>query len=205
MNPIKSVVAVVPEGPEIVAQYLMRVRLIITMMTDNENFPEPMPPLALVSAAADTLEAREELALKGGKGMVKERDVALRYTHDLVGVLRAYVQSVANGAGEKAEAVVESAGMTAKKRGARTKLPLQVKHGNALGTVVLDAKALPHPVQYHWQMSTDQLAWTDLPETFKTKATVDGLTPATVYSFRLMTVTNNGPSEWSAPVTIRAR
>ena len=26
--------------------------------------------------------------------------------------------------------------------------------------------------------------------------------PATVYSFRLKTVTNNGPSEWSSPVTI---
>jgi hypothetical protein len=31
---------------------------------------------------------------------------------------------------------------------------------------------------------------------------VEGLAPATVYSFRLKTVTNNGPSEWSSPVTI---
>src|SRR5687767_15639740 len=155
MNPITSVVAVVPEGPEIVARYLMRGRLIVTMMTDNENFPEPMPPLAVVSSALDNLEAREELALKGGKGMVKERDVALRYASNVVGVLRAYVQSVANGAGEKAEAIVESAGMTAKKRSARTKQPLQVKRGNAIGRVVLDAKALPQPVQYRWQMSTD--------------------------------------------------
>jgi hypothetical protein len=114
------------------------------------------------------------------------------------------VQSVANEAGEKAEAIVESAGMTVKKRSTRTKQPVEVKHGNAPGKVVLNAKALPKPTQYRWQMSTDQQTWTDLPETFITKTTVDGLTPATYYSFRLKTVTKNGPSEWSPPVTILA-
>jgi len=60
------------------------------------------------------------------------------------------------------------------------------------------------PVYYRWQMSTDQQTWTDLPETFRTKSVVEDLVPATVYSFRLRTVTNNGPSEWSPPVTIVA-
>ncbi|HZF55621.1 MAG TPA: fibronectin type III domain-containing protein [Polyangiaceae bacterium] len=71
--------------------------------------------------------------------------------------------------------------------------------------MVLDAKALPQPVQYRWQMSTDQQTWTDLPETFRTKSVVKGLVPATIYSFRLRTVTNNGPSEWSPPVSIIAQ
>jgi len=63
-------------------------------------------------------------------------------------------------------------------------------------------RALPKPVYYRWQMSTDQATWTDLRESFKTKMTVEGLMPATVYSFRLRAVTRNGPSEWSPPVTI---
>ena len=54
-------------------------------------------------------------------------------------------------------------------------------------------------------MSTDQKTWTDLPETFKTRTTVEGLLPATVYSFRLRTVTNNGPSEWSSSVSVLAQ
>jgi hypothetical protein len=33
---------------------------------------------------------------------------------------------------------------------------------------------------------------------------MDGLVPGTLYSFRLRTVTRNGPSEWSSPVTIIA-
>ena len=146
----------------------------------------------------------QKSARRGGKGVAKLRDVALRRVHNKMNVLKAYVQSVANAEAEP-EAIVLSAGMNAKKPSTRTKLPVDVKHGGAPGRVVLDAKALPQPVQYHWQMSTDQQAWTDLPATFKTKTTVDGLTPATVYSFRLQTVTNNGPSEWSSPVTILAQ
>ena len=70
--------------------------------------------------------------------------------------------------------------------------------------MVLDAKALPKPVHDRWQMSTDQTTWTDLPGSFLTKSIVEGLAPATVYSFRLKTVTRKGPSEWSQPVTILA-
>src|SRR5687768_4887826 len=121
MSAITSVIAVLPGNPENVAEYLMKGRLIVTMMTDNENFPTPMPPLPEVSAALDTLEEREGLALKRGKGMVQERDVALRHAHNLQSVLRAYVQSVANEAGEKAEAIVHSAGMKTKKRSTRAK------------------------------------------------------------------------------------
>jgi hypothetical protein len=202
MTALTPVIAVLPESPENVSRYLKACRLIVTMMTGNPSFPEPTPPLAEMSAALDTLETREELALKGGKGMVKERDVALRQAHNKVTMLRAYVQSVANEEPEKAEAIVHSAGMNAKKPRTRTKPPVEVKHGDAVGRVVLDAKALPQPVQYRWQMSTDQETWTDVAETFKTKSVVEGLVPATVYAFRLRTVTKSGPSEWSSPVTI---
>jgi hypothetical protein len=203
MNAITSVIAVLPESPENVTRYLLACRLIVTMMTGNPSFPAPTPPLADVSADLDALEASEELARRGGKGVTKQRDVALRKTHNKMNMLKAYVQSVANAEAE-AEAIVLSAGMDAKKPRARTKLPVEVKHGDAPGRVVLDAKALPQPVQYRWQMSTDQATWTDLPETFKTKSVVEGLLPARVYSFRLKTVTRNGPSEWSPPVTILA-
>jgi hypothetical protein len=182
----------------------MACRLSITMMTDNPRFPAPTPPLAEVSADLDALEADEELALRGGKGMAQQRDVALRKAHTKMNLLKAYVQCIANAEPEQAEAIVLSAGMKVKKRSTRTKLPVKVKHGDAPGRVVLDAKALPQPVFYRWQMSTDQTTWTDLPETFRTKSVVDGLAAATIYSFRLRTVTNNGPSEWSPPVTIIA-
>jgi hypothetical protein len=136
--------------------------------------------------------------------MVQERDVVLRRAHGKMTVLRAYAQSVANAEPDRAEAIIHSAGMNVGKPRTRTKLPISAKYGNVLGRVVLDTKALPKPVQYRWQMSTDQTTWTDLRESFTTKTTVEDLVPATVYSFRLRTVTRNGPSEWSPPVTILA-
>ena len=204
MYAITPVTVVLPESPQNVSSYLIACRLVVTMMTDNQNFPAPMPPLAEISADLDTLEASEELARKGGKGMVQQRNIALRRVHSKMMLLKAYVQSTANADPDQAEAIVHSAGMNVAKPRTRTKLPINVKRGDAVGRVVLDAKALPHPVQYRWQMSTDQTTWTDLPESFKTKSVVEGLVPATTYSFRLRTVTRNGPSEWSPPVTIMA-
>jgi carotenoid cleavage dioxygenase-like enzyme len=172
------------------------------MMTGNPSFPAPTPPLSEVSADLDALTASEELARRGGKGMVKQRDVALRRAHSKMTMLKVYVQTVANAEPDKAEATLLSAGMNVAKPRTWTKPPMEAKLGNAPGKVVLDAKALPKPVQYRWQMSTDQTTWTDLPESFKTKTTVEGLIPARIYSFRLRTLTRNGPSEWSPPVTI---
>lgn len=204
MNAINTFIAVLPMSTQNVPRYLTGGRLIISMMTGNASFPAPTPPLSDVSASLDTLEVSEELARKGGKGVVKQRDVALRTVHNKMTVLKAYVQSTANAEPDKGEAIILSAGMNVAKPRTRIKLPTSAKHGNAPGRVVLDAKALPKPVQYRWQMSTDQTTWTDLPETFKTRTTVEGLVPAMVYSFRLRTVTKNGPSEWSPPVTIMA-
>jgi hypothetical protein len=202
MNAIPTIIAVLPESPEHVPRYLARCRLIVTMMTGNANFPSPTPTLAEVSAGLDSLEAQEELAQKGGKGMVQLRDVELRKSHNNMTMVKGYVQGVANKHPEEAEAIIHSAGFNTAKPRVRTKLPTSAKHGDGPGKVVLDTKALPKPVQYRWQMSTDQETWTDVAETFMTKTTVEGLVPATVYSFRLRTVTKSGPSDWSSPVTI---
>ena len=202
MNAIPTIIAVLPETPNNVPRYLARCRLIVTMMTGNENFPSPTPALSEVSAGLDSLEAQEELAQRGGKGMVQLRDVELRKSHNNMTMVKGYVQGVANKHPEEAEAIIHSAGMNVAKPRTRTKLPIEVKLGGAPGKVVLDAKALPKPVQYRWQMSTDQETWPDAAETFKTKTIVEGLMPATVYSFRLRTVTQSGPSDWSPPVTI---
>ena len=116
-------------------------------------------------------------------------------------LLKAYVQSVADANAAESESIIKSVGMDVGQNSSRTKPTIAVKQGKAPGSVVLEAKALPRPVQYRWQMSTDQKTWTDLPETFKAKTTIYGLTPATVYSFRLRTVTNDGPSDWSVVVS----
>ena len=150
MNAITPIIAVLPESPESVTRYLMACRHIVSRMTGNPSFPAPTPPLSEVSTDLDALVAREELALKGGKGMAQERDVALRGAHSHMTMLKAYVQVTANAEPEKAEAIVLSSGMDVAKPRTWTKPPIEAKLGDAPGRVVLDAKALPKPVQYRW-------------------------------------------------------
>ena len=201
MNTLPRSIAVFPHNKQ-VPLYLTNCRLVVTMMTSNKNLPTPTPPLAQLTAHLDLLVAAEELAHKGGMGAVEQRDVALGAVRNDMRLLKAYVQSVADANATEAESLIKSAGMDVKKKRTRTKPSVEARWGKAPGTVVIEAKALPPPVQYRWQMSTDQNTWTDLPETFKAKVTVSGLTPVTVYHFRLRTVTNDGLSSSSVVVSI---
>ena len=201
MNTLPRSIAVFPNTKQ-VPQYLTNCRLVVTMVTGNKNLPTPTPPLAQLSAHLDLLEAAEELALKGGMGAVQQRDVDLEAVRNDMRLLKAYVQSVADANATEAESIIKSAGMGIGKKSTRTKPAIAAKQGKVPGRVVLEAKALPRPVQYRWQMSSDQKSWTDLPESFNATITVDGLTPATYYYFRLRTVTRAGPSDWSVVVSI---
>ena len=116
--------------------------------------------------------------------------------------LKAHVQGIANSDPQHTAAIIFSAGMRVRKPRTWINMPTKARQGDTSGRVALYAKALPRPVSYRWQMSTDQQTWTDLPETFMTKLIVNGLTPATMYWFRLRTVTKVGPSEWSPPISL---
>ena len=201
MNTLPHSIAVFPHNKQ-VPLYLTNCRLVVTMIAGNKNLPTPTPPLAQLTAHLDLLEAAEELARKGGMGAVEQRDVALAVVRNDMRLLKAYVQSVADANATEAESLIKSAGMDVTKKRTRTKPPVEARRGKAPGTVVIEAKALPPPVQYRWQMSTDQNTWTDLPETFKAKVTVSGLTPVTVYHFRFRTVTNDGLSSFSVVASI---
>lgn len=189
--------------PKQVPVYINDCRLVVTMMTGNAYFPTPTPPLALVTAHIDTLDAHELLARKGGVGLFEQRDASLNVLQIDMRLVKAHVQSVADAHPyAEAESIIKSAGMGVARRRTWTKPDVAAQHGKIPGRVVLRAKALPGPVQYRWQMSTDQQTWIDLEETFKAETIVDGLTPATVHHFRLRTVTRDGLSGWSQVVSI---
>ena len=61
-----------------------------TFPLDPQGSPKPTPHLP---------------ARKGGKGMTKLRDIALRKAHNQMTMLKAYAQSVANAEPEQVEAI----------------------------------------------------------------------------------------------------
>lgn len=203
MNTNGYTVALLPNSKQI-ATLILDYRLVVTMVEGNAAFPNPTPPLAQLSAHLDALAACEELARKGGKGMAQQRDSALRVVRSDMRLLQAYVQSIADSSAADAEAIITSAGMRTVKKVGRSKPPLYAKRGKASGRVIVEAKALPSPVQYCWQMSEDQNTWTDLAPTFHSSTSVEGLTPVKVYSFRFRANTKHGLSEWSSPVSVIA-
>jgi len=203
MRTLRHSIAVPPLSRQ-VPQYLTACRLVVTMMSNNLSFPDPTPPLKQVSADLDALAASEDLVYKGGRGMAQQRDVDLRAVQRDLRLLKAYVQGVAEAHPTEAEAIITSAGMSVGKTRAATKPPVRARQGKVSGRVVLDATALPRPVQYCWQSSTDQKTWTDIPPSFQSRTLVDGLTPATVYFFRLRTMTRSGLSDWSPVLCVIA-
>lgn len=186
-----------------VGQYILDCRVIVERMTDNASFESPTPPLAQVTKHIDDLAEDAKLACSGGPGAVAQRDVSLEQVRIDMRMLKAYVQNVADTLGtDRTPATILSSGFTVGKRGGSPKAPLGAKHGVAPGSVVLTVKAIRGPVMYRWQASTDQETWLDLPETFDSTHIVEGFTSATLYYFRMRTVTRRGVSAWSPTISM---
>jgi hypothetical protein len=79
---------------------------------------------------------------------------------------------------------------------------LGVKQGSVSGSVNLAAKAPAHRASYAWQYSTDQKAWTSVPQTLQAKTGVSGLTAGTTYYFRVQVLTMTGEGDWSQIVSL---
>jgi hypothetical protein len=84
-------------------------------------------------------------------------------------LLKAYVQSVADTKiPEEAHTLIESAHMSVKKPGSRTKNDFEVKQGSVSGSAVLLAKAAGTRASNEWEMSPDAgKTTTRLPSTLQ--------------------------------------
>lgn len=187
-----------------VADFVENGRVIVSLMTGNAHVPDPTPPLSTVTSHLDILAESQKAVGKGGTAATHQRDLDFAVSSSDLRLLLAYVQNRADNNLVEAEKIITSTGFKIAKKGSRSKDTIAVKYGKIPRSVVLEAKALQRPVVYRWQMSTNQQDWTDLPESFESRSTVEGLTAGTVHAFRLRTLTRKGLSAWSDPITIVA-
>jgi hypothetical protein len=171
-------------------------------MTGNALLPQPVPPLATVSADLAAYEAAEATALTRVKGAAVTRNEKYLALHSDLQHLMAYVQSVADANPANAQSIIESAGFAVRKTTSHPKGPITVTAGPVPGAVKLVAKASSTRASYEWQFSTDQKTWTNAPSTLQAKAAIVGLTSGTVYSFRFRGVTKDGEGAFSQVVQI---
>ena len=185
-----------------VPRFITYARSIVRAMTNNPSFPSPVPPLATIEAAIDALAEAETARLARTAGTVPVRNAKRKQVKQLLEQLCSYVQVTAD-ATEQPLSIIESAGMSVKRKGGPPPPVFGAKPGQNSGSVILVAPKAGNRAAYEWQMSTDGgKTWVTLEVTVKATTTVHGLTPGSTVSFRYRTVTKNGTGDWSEPVSI---
>lgn len=122
--------------------------------------------------------------------------------------LMAFVQGLADGAGEQAASIIEGAGMKVVQASTYAKPILDAKLGLTAGSVDVLANAgqlrrRPGYLFYNWQFSVNGGAsWQSAPSTPHAQTTITGLPAMTVCAFRVCITDRDGTAEWSQVVTI---
>lgn len=189
---------VVLKPPRSASSYISWVAMILQKTAASSWFPHPTPSLAEVKAALDTMETAQVATLSGGLAKTTTRDAARRSVHGLVERLASYVQGIADANRDQSLAIIQSAGLEAKKSSGSRAHTFEAKRRGPSGTAHLTAPGAGDRAKYFWQMSLDGgLTWIDLPSTTKSSTDVKNLARGTTVLFRYKTLTTKGESNWS--------
>jgi hypothetical protein len=197
----RCIVALTLEKP--VSALITQATNFVTRMTGNSYFPTPTPNLALITTAIGTLQTAEVAAVSRVKGAVPERNQKRKELVALLQQLRGYVQTVADADEANAPAIIESAGLSVRKKPTRAPRVFAAKQGPNSGVAEVVAASAAHRASYDWQYSADGgKTWVMLTSTLKAKTTVTGLTPGAVVQFKYRAVTKSGATDWSQAVSL---
>ena len=189
--------------PATVALLIVFGRHVVQKMTNNPWFVNVSGMLAAFTAHLDQLEISEAIAKGKGKGTATARDLDLKQVLDDLNGLKAVVQDAANQSAAQAAAIIESAGMSTKKRGRFLKPELSARMAAVPGEVKVRAKAAKRGAAYEWQYSTDGgSTWISMGITTVANTTLAGVTMGKIYAFRFRTTRNAATGDWSQIVSL---
>jgi len=182
-------------------------RRIVADMTNNPNFPSPSPELAIVSAAASSLEsayAAAQSARQAAKSLTAAQKSKENALERAISQEANYVDSASGGDKEK----IESSGFSARSESAPIGMPekpqdLFVRDAEMPGTVALRWRPVHGARSYVIEFaaaSGSPTAWLQLAITSKAKLVTNGLISGTRYWFRVAAVGSAGHGAWSDPV-----
>ena len=177
-------------------------RNIIDKLTDNPAFTNPDVPLSEVKSIVDQFEASIVAARDGSHLAVSTMHDHEKTTVSVFKALAHYVDKIADGN----VTLIWSSGFHQSSQPTPHKKPtLAVSDGMTSGSVKLVDKAIDKAGSYIFQMAKDTLPSSDnqwLPITTTTYSyfTVEGLSPASYYYFRVAAVTPEGIQDFCQPV-----
>jgi hypothetical protein len=188
--------------PTTVAALINLAQAIVIALANNPHIPSPTPTIAALTAAIAALVTTENAALTRVKGAVVQRNAARKALVQLLELLRANVQSLADADPDNALTIIESAGIGVRKPTARKPRVFAATQGTVSGSAKLMAPSAGTRTSYEWEVSTDGgKTWVAAPPSIQAKTTIPGLASGTTVQFRYRAVTpKTGASDWSAPV-----
>jgi hypothetical protein len=169
-------------------------------MTSNSFFPNPTPPLALIRALNAALQAAEVAVLEKTRGKATLRDDRAKELRTRLIQLKGYVQSVADEDPDRAGEIIESAGMSVKRRVLPNKPPFDARPGPVAGSVRLIARAVAKEANYEWAWSLDGATWQRGAITRQANRSLYGLPSEKKCWFRFRATTRRGQGDWCDPV-----
>ena len=214
MNPTHRVRAVLKLPRSKVATLLEIAKAMYNAFQSNPGLlPQPNPPLPTVQVEIQGLDVAQQATSTKAKGTVAARNAKRAVLVTSLESWRMYVQTLCDANPEQAEAIIAAAGMAVGKVPMRAKPVLGAKLGAVSGSVTLEANAIllvgrgvKKRAAYNWQYSADGgKTWTSAPATPLASTTIEGLTPLTMYSFRVAATVSKTVGAWSQAVTLLVR
>lgn len=189
---------------------LAKGRLLVTNMTGNAAFAEPVPALADITTALDAFEERIEAAAHGDKRKITRRNDGQTVVEDLLRQLASYVSMTADGNKE----TIESSGFEVRRKpedptSLSVPTDFLAKNSTKEGEMELKWKAVRYGKAYQIEMSmgdpdTGNAAWAMALVTSKASGTVKNLTPGMKYWFRVKAINGDLNSGYSDVSIARA-
>ncbi len=174
----------------------------LTCVPDVTPMTAIKPPIADVQQGLDDLIAKNNTAKNGGKMEVMVRNIAHQFSVNQMRQWASFIDSVANGD----RLLILQCGFHLRRASTPSEIPavpanLRAAFGKLSGELILRCKGGRNVRNFSVQsaLSADG-PWIDLPLTTKARGTVvPGLTPGTVYWFRMRANGAKGSSDWSMP------
>ena len=182
------------------------VRNVITLMTNNAQYPTPTPSLAALTTSVNAFETTVHDALGGGKIIIATRNAARVELLALMRQLAAYVQASCNAdllalisSGFDAVRAPSPVGVLPAPQNPR--LGLTGKSGE----LMLRFDRVTNASNYSVQTAPEATGpWADEDISTATRVVIGGLTPGETLWARACANGSAGASEWSAPATAMA-
>lgn len=182
------------------------VRNVITMMTNNPQYPTPTPALTAVTTIVNGFETSVHDALDGGKLAIAKRNAKRVELISVTKQLAAYVQGHCN----EDLVLLMSSGFDAVKSKSPSYVPVapgnqRLEQTDKSGELVLKFDKVENALNYSIQTATSADGpWEDWGLSAKVRVTITGLTAGKVYWARACANGSQGSSDFGGPANAMA-